>query len=304
VSPRARGPDSRKPGSRRSDGPSGSSPSRSRIEDARSRLQESGDDIPLARRNSIALPQRPRRSLPMALVLLLPLLAGGLGFGFALGPLRPWLVPPPVTGLNARLASDGRLLGHFPYPVAPPASLVTVAPGLQLRREAARSLLDLQRAAAADGVQIVVISAFRSLEVQRQLFFEVGSQRNQSPQDRARVSAPPGFSEHSTGYAVDLGDGRSPDSHLSSRFESTPAYAWLAANAARFHFQLSFPRGNRQGVSYEPWHWRYGGSTEALRLFEPAHRFNERASSSARPPSAESSPVPLDPSPSPQRGLP
>ena len=182
-----------------------------------------------------------------------------------------------MAGLNARLASDGRLLGHFPYPEAQQNSLASVAPGLQLRADAARALLSLQRAAAADGVEIVVISAFRSRELQRQLFFEVSAARNQSPQDRAQVSAPPGFSEHSTGYAVDLGDARLPGTNLSASFESTPAFAWLMANAARYHFLLSFPRGNRQGVSYEPWHWRFEGSTEALRQFEPAHRFSATA---------------------------
>ena len=205
------------------------------------------------------------------------LLASASGFALALGPLRPWFTPPPVAGLNARLASDGRLLGHFPYPEAPASTLAAVAPGLELRREAARALLSLQRAAAADGVEIVVISAFRSRELQRQLFFEVGAARNQTAQDRARVSAPPGFSEHSTGYAVDLGDARRPGTNLSASFETTPAFAWLMANAARYHFFLSFPRGNRQGVSYEPWHWRFEGSTDALRLFEPAHRFSDAA---------------------------
>ena len=217
----------------------------------------------------------------MARVFGLLLIASASGFALALGPLRPWITPLPVAGLNARLASDGRLLGHFPYPEAPLDSLASVAPGLQLRREAAQALLALQRAAAADGVEIVVISAFRSRELQRQLFFEVGAARNQTPQDRARVSAPPGFSEHSTGYAVDLGDARRPDSNLSASFEATPAFAWLMANAARYHFNLSFPSGNRQGVSYEPWHWRFEGSTAALQLFAPAHRLSDPANRAA-----------------------
>jgi len=197
-----------------------------------------------------------------------------MAVALVLGPLRPWLAPPPVAGINARLAVDGRLLGHFPYPEAPSDSLTTVAPGLQLREEAARDLLAMQRAAAADGIQLTVISAFRSLALQRHLFFDVGAERNQIPEVRARVSAPPGFSEHSTGFAVDLGDGRRPQTNLSTSFETTEAFAWLQANAVRFHFLLSFPASNRQGVSYEPWHWRYEGSTEALRLFEPAHRLS------------------------------
>jgi D-alanyl-D-alanine carboxypeptidase len=117
-----------------------------------------------------------------------------------------------------------------------------------------------------------VVSAYRSIDLQKQIFFGVKSERNQSAAERARVSAPPGFSEHSTGYAVDLGDGDQPATHLSTSFETTRAFAWLKANANRYHFTLSFPEQNSQGVSYEPWHWRFEGSAEALQTFEAAQR--------------------------------
>jgi D-alanyl-D-alanine carboxypeptidase len=192
-------------------------------------------------------------------------------------PLRQRLLAPPVTtAMGARPSADGRLLGHFPYPEAPAASLTAIGPGLSLRREAAEALGQMQRAAAADGVELRVLSAFRDRALQNQLFFDVKADRNQDARTRARVSAPPGFSEHSTGYAVDLGDGRLPATDLSESFEGTEAFRWLAANANRYHFTLSFPRANRQGVSYEPWHWRYEGSTEALRLFEPAQGLASR----------------------------
>ncbi|MFM7313072.1 MAG: D-alanyl-D-alanine carboxypeptidase family protein [Cyanobium sp.] len=230
------------------------------------------EDIPLARRSQPPTVRRPSPLSRLAWLLLACGLLSGSALLLALGPLRSLLTPTPVAGLNARLSRDGRLLGHFPYPEAPTAGLVSVAPGQQLRPDAADALRAMQRAAAADGVDLVVLSAFRSIALQKRLFFDVSAERNQSPSTRARVSAPPGFSEHSTGYAVDLGDGHAPGTNLSPRFDQTAAYRWLAANAARHHFQLSFPRGNRQGVSYEPWHWRYEGSTVALRLFEPAQR--------------------------------
>jgi D-alanyl-D-alanine carboxypeptidase len=149
---------------------------------------------------------------------------------------------------------------------------VAIAPGLSLHRDAAAALLAMQRDAASSGVELVVLSAFRSHTLQKELFFDVKSDRNQSARERAMVSAPPGFSEHSTGFAIDLGDGLAPATNLSPSFDQTPAYAWLNANAARYHFTLSFPRGNSQGLSYEPWHWRFEGSAEALQLFEPAQR--------------------------------
>jgi D-alanyl-D-alanine carboxypeptidase len=234
-----------------------------------SRLAE---DIPVARRSQPAAVRRSSPARRLGWLLLACGLFSASAVLLARGPLRSVLTPPPIAGLNARLSRDGRLLGHFPYPEAPAASLVTFAPGQQLHREAADALGAMQRAAAADGIQLVVLSAFRSIDLQKQLFFDVMAERNQNSRDRAKVSAPPGFSEHSTGYAVDLGDGSAPDANLSPRFDQTAAYRWLAANAARFHFQLSFPKGNPQGVSYEPWHWRYEGSTAALRLFEPAQR--------------------------------
>jgi D-alanyl-D-alanine carboxypeptidase len=57
-----------------------------------------------------------------------------------------------------------------------------------------------------------------------------------------------------------VGDGHRTGTNLNPSFDSTPAYAWLAQNANRYHFTLSFPAGNVQGVSYEPWHWRFEGS--------------------------------------------
>jgi D-alanyl-D-alanine carboxypeptidase len=68
-----------------------------------------------------------------------------------------------------------------------------------------------------------------------------------------RVSAYPGFSEHHTGRAVDVG---SPENvrHLEESFELTAEYSWLVRRAEEFGFTQSYPRG-RSGVAYEPWHW-------------------------------------------------
>jgi D-alanyl-D-alanine carboxypeptidase len=230
------------------------------------------EDIPVARRSTRAgLPRSNSLRPVIGTTLVLITTATALGILFR-DPLRRLLAPPPVAGLNARQGADGRLLGHFPYNEVPAEQLVEVAPGLKLQRDAAEALLAMQRAAAVEGVDLRLLSAFRPVRLQKAIFFDVKAERNQSADERARVSAPPGFSEHSTGYAVDLGDGRLPAANLAEPFEDTPAFRWLQRNANRFHFQLSFPRSNRQGVSYEPWHWRFEGSAEALRLFEPARQ--------------------------------
>lgn len=234
------------------------------------------DDIPLALRTYPVAPSAQKPKLASIATIALLSLVGAASLALLLlGPLRGLLQPPPVPGLRARLSADGRLLGHFPYPEAKEAQLLSVGPGFQLNSDAAQSFRAMQQAAAADGVALTLLSAYRSIEMQRQLFFAVKAERNQTSLDRAKVSAPPGFSEHSTGYAVDLGDQRAPQSNLSESFAETAAYRWLQDNAARFHFTLSFPRNNAQGVSFEPWHWRFEGSTEALRIFEPAHRFQQ-----------------------------
>ena len=67
------------------------------------------------------------------------------------------------------------------------------------------------------------------------------------------VCAPPGFSEHHTGRAVDLSTPGSPE--LEIEFDQTPAYAWLTKRAAEFGTYLSYPVGNPRGYHYEPWHW-------------------------------------------------
>lgn len=235
------------------------------------------EELPVARR---VRPSSRRRELPIGPVVLTAAIAIGGGLG-ALVLLRDelqrrFLGPLPVPGIAARLDPQGRLLGHFPYPEAPTDRLVEIASGFEMDRDAGEAFQQMRAAAATDGIDLRLISAFRSIDMQKQIFFGVKSERNQTVEERARVSAPPGFSEHSTGYAIDLGDGSLPATNLSASFETTPAYVWLQQNAARFHFQLSFPRQNRQGVSYEPWHWRFEGTGEALRQFAAAHRLNGR----------------------------
>lgn len=234
------------------------------------------DDIPVARRSKP--PKRPQSRLSAlirlsSLGLLLSLVALALIFP---SPLRRLLASPPVTGIADRPGPDGRLLGHFPYPELNRAELVTVAPGQQLQRDAADALLAMQNAALADGIDLVILSGFRSLAEQKALFFDVKAERNQSASERAKVSAPPGYSEHSTGYAVDLGDAAAPGSNLSQDFETTSAFAWLRQNARKYQFTISFTKGNAQGVNYEPWHWRFEGTAKALRMFEPADRLQRQ----------------------------
>ncbi len=175
------------------------------------------------------------------------------------------------------------LLGHLPYDEAPLEDLVPVtADGYwELRSAAANSFLEMQAAARAEGFDLSVLSAYRTIEEQQSLFFDIKAQRGQVASERAEVSAPPGYSEHHTGYAIDIGDVTAPETDFSEEFERTPGFAWLAENAAYYSFELSFPRGNEQGIAYEPWHWRFVGDRDSLETFYRARTGEDRPQGSA-----------------------
>jgi D-alanyl-D-alanine carboxypeptidase len=172
---------------------------------------------------------------------------------------------PPKPAIEANRG----LLGHLPYNVASESELEAInADGrLKMRSAAAKKFQQMQAAAKADGIILTPISAFRDDLAQEQLFFGVKEQRVQNATKRAEVSAPPGYSEHHTGYAIDIGDGNAPATNLETSFADTAAFRWLEKNALKYSFELSFPSDNKQGVSYEPWHWRFVGDRDSLETF-------------------------------------
>jgi D-alanyl-D-alanine carboxypeptidase len=120
---------------------------------------------------------------------------------------------------------------------------------------AAQAWQDMKAAALADRVPLRIVSAFRSVERQAEIVRRKLGEGT-SIAEILRQSAPPGFSEHHTGCAIDIGTDDSPV--LEREFEQTPAFAWLCANAGRFGFSMSFPADNPYGYVYEPWHWCHG----------------------------------------------
>ena len=124
----------------------------------------------------------------------------------------------------------------------------------RLTPAAAAAWRAMKAAAAADGVVLKLISAFRSIDRQVEILREKLAE-GQTVEEILAASAPPGYSEHHTGRAIDIDTEGAPP--LEIEFERTPAFAWLGKNAQRFGFVLSFPQGNRYGYQYEPWHWFY-----------------------------------------------
>ncbi len=231
-----------------------------------------------------------KQKLPIGAIAigLLLLLAGGAAFTFATTPHPEPTTTPPTAGTpnpqdlarsataNSQSPETDNVLNHLPYTEAPDAELVSIGGGYRLRKAAAAKFQAMVADARSSGITITTISAFRSIEDQKRLFFGVGAERGQQPTKRAEVSAPPKYSEHHTGYAIDVGDGNVPATNLNQNFETTPAYKWLKNNAAKYSFELSFPKDNIQKVSYEPWHWRFVGDINSLETFYKAHNLNNK----------------------------
>ena len=166
---------------------------------------------------------------------------------------------------------DDKILGHFPYRETSLENLIEITPDILVHKKMYKSLLKMRDDAKKEGVYLVFLSGFRSIELQKEIFYSLKSIRSQVAMERARVSAPPGYSEHSTGFAIDIGDALNRETDFEVEFETTSAYKWLERNAAKYHFKLSFDR-KQNSVDYEPWHWRYEGNIEALKIFEASNR--------------------------------
>lgn len=169
-----------------------------------------------------------------------------------------------------QLAPSSRtLLNHRAYDEAPDEELVTLNANAEIRlRAAAASQYEaMAQAASREGVRLVPLSGFRSQAEQEKIFFSLKADRGQDAQTRAEVSAPPGYSEHHTGYAIDIGDGNRAGTNLNTDFVDTRAYQWMETNAVRYGYELSFPPDNFQGVAFEPWHWRFVGDRTSLETF-------------------------------------
>lgn len=150
-----------------------------------------------------------------------------------------------------------------------------------LQPAAQRAWQRLREHARRDGVDLELVSSFRSERDQLRILMRKLGAGQSWPQILA-VNAPPGYSEHHTGCAVDVAVPHEPV--LTEAFELTSAFAWLQVHAARFGFELSYPRDNIHGFVYEPWHWcfRRGADRDSATRPDAGARLPHRTASPVR----------------------
>ena len=132
---------------------------------------------------------------------------------------------------------------------------------------------EMQKTAKKDSIDLQIISAFRSLDYQKQLI-ENKLAKHILIDDILKVNTLPGYSEHHTGCAIDIG---SKDAAiLEDEFDQSNAFRWLSENANKFGFIMTYPKGNTTGICYEPWHWCFRKTNRHKHLYQnhqmPLHR--------------------------------
>ena len=142
-----------------------------------------------------------------------------------------------------------------------------------LQTPACDAFLEMQKAAAADGVTVWMQSGYRSVKYQTGLYerktkyyTDRGYDAATAKEMAAAVVNPPGYSEHNCGLAADL---NSPEhTGLDEGFENTTAFRWLCEHAVEYGFILRYPKGaeDKTEITYEPWHWRYVGRENAAKI--------------------------------------
>ena len=143
--------------------------------------------------------------------------------------------------------------------------------GIYLVKEAKDNIEKLISDAKNDGMNIRVISAYRSYTYQENLYNNYVKSDGVEMADT--YSARAGYSEHQTGLVVDVT--RAYDDF--NNFENTNEYNWMLENAANYGFILRYPKDkeNITTYSFEAWHYRYVGVELAQKIKASNLTFDE-----------------------------
>jgi D-alanyl-D-alanine carboxypeptidase len=135
-----------------------------------------------------------------------------------------------------------------------------------MRPDAAAALERMFAAGVAEGAgELQLQNSYRSYATQVAVHTQLVAQYGRATADAQ--SARPGFSEHQTGYSLDIATVPNVCA-IQECFGVTPQGQWLAANAYRFGFVLRYPQGKQAvtGYIFEPWHFRYVGEELATEM--------------------------------------
>lgn len=135
---------------------------------------------------------------------------------------------------------------------------------MTLRNIVLTSLTNLNNAAKSAGVDLSVISSYRSYATQVSTYNYWVSYNGNNVNAADQISARPGHSQHQLGTAVDFSTNEIGD-QLGDAFSNTNADRWLTTNAWKYGFALSYPAGYESitGYAHESWHYRYIGEANA-----------------------------------------
>lgn len=151
--------------------------------------------------------------------------------------------------------------------------LTQVEPNYSVDSRVAEPLQEMLAAASADGMHIIICSAYRSIDKQVQVFNTSVKERLNAGmsywgafEDTSKSVAIPGTSEHGIGLAVDLISNQYTG--LDAQQAETPEAKWLEANCYKYGFILRYPpeKTHETGIIYEPWHYRYVGKEDAEKI--------------------------------------
>lgn len=152
-------------------------------------------------------------------------------------------------------------LNYTPSDLALPdvAQRVPGTTEMKMRKSAAKALEKMFAAAEKADINILISTAYRGYSYQKVLYNGYVARQGQAVADTQ--SARPGYSEHQTGWAVDI-RAKSGKCPIEQCFGALPEGKWLAANAYKYGFLLRYPadKAGITGYQYEPWHFRYIGT--------------------------------------------
>lgn len=133
------------------------------------------------------------------------------------------------------------------------------------------AFLGLWNASHEAGFYLMVNSSYRTYEKQQAVYDDYANSRGTEYADS--IAARPGYSEHQTGYTLDVFE----KGYSQSSFKDSESYNWLKENAHRYGFILRYPEDkvNITGYSFESWHIRYVGIEAATYIYENNITFDE-----------------------------